>query len=105
MNNFNTQNNVIITYSDTDTVTTNEKIDTPTKWRSYKYSSNSKEFSCKSFEWAAVTRTFDLPYKRVEGHTMCSIGDYIYIFGGKLAVSKATAGASSTTPSPRSTPS
>lgn len=29
-----------------------------------------------------ITRDFDLPYKRVEGHSMCAIGDYLYIFGG-----------------------
>ena len=29
-----------------------------------------------------ISRDFDLPYKRVEGHSMCAIGDYLYIFGG-----------------------
>jgi coproporphyrinogen III oxidase-like Fe-S oxidoreductase len=24
-----------------------------------------KDFSCKTFEWVAVSRTFDLPYRRV----------------------------------------
>lgn len=41
-----------------------------------------RDFSCKSFEWVTVPRDFDLPYKRVEGHSMCAIGDYLYIFGG-----------------------
>lgn len=35
------------------------------------------------FKWETISRDFELPYRRVEGHTMCCIGDYIYIFGGK----------------------
>lgn len=61
-------------------------METPNKWHSYKHLNTIKDFSCKSFEWVTVTRTFDLPYKRVEGHTMCCIGDYIYIFGGNYCV-------------------
>lgn len=68
-NEFNTQNNVIITYKESYNNFTPIHYTNP-------------EFSCKSFEWVTVTRTFDLRYKRVEGHTMCNIGDYIYTFGG-----------------------
>ena len=57
-----------------------------------------KDFSCKSFEWVTVLRDFDLPYKRVEGHSMCAIGDYLYIFGGKYHLSEVFAEVSTIIP-------
>jgi hypothetical protein len=35
------------------------------------------------FRWKKVGCSGDLPYERVEGHSMCSVGEHLFIFGGK----------------------
>jgi len=32
-----------------------------------------------------VASITELPYERVEGHNMCSVGEYLYVFGGMTA--------------------
>ena len=88
-NEYNTQNNIIITtsqysedYDDGASSDKKELTATPNKNLSNHYKNFRKDYACKSFEWVTVTRNFELPYKRVEGHSMCAIGDYLYIFGG-----------------------
>lgn len=109
LNEFSTQNNVIITaptYSEEgekEESAKKERTATPNLHLSAHPKNIKKDFSCKSFEWVAVSRSFDLPYKRVEGHSMAAIGDFIYIFGGTSPLSQATAAASTTTRSPSST--
>lgn len=88
LNEFNSQNNVIIaepTYDEgsNEGSAKKERTATPNVTLSAHPKNIRKDFSCKSFEWVAVSRSFDLPYKRVEGHTMAAIGDFLYIFGGR----------------------
>jgi hypothetical protein len=102
-NEFNTQNNIIIAttgYSEEHEEGSAKKERTATpnnKNLSAHYKNVRRDFACKSFEWVTVTRHFDLPYKRVEGHSMCAIGDHLYIFGGTPRLTQVTAGASTTT--------
>jgi len=87
------QNNIIITsFFEEDFKKDSGKKDfneTPSKVQSAHPKNIKKDFNCKSFEWVAVSRTFELPYRRVEGHNMVAIGDYIYIFGGSSIIIKA----------------
>jgi hypothetical protein len=79
MNAFASLNNYVIVY---------EKyisVDTPSvkkKVSSMSLNSQSKSSKGRVFKWKKVGCSVDLPYERVEGHTMCSVGEYIYIFGG-----------------------
>jgi len=100
-NPFDSENNIIITEQHfteehEEGSAKKERTATPNN-HSANYKTVRKDFSCKSFEWATVQRDFDLPYKRVEGHSMCAIGDYLYIFGGTSPATQAFAGASTTT--------
>jgi allophanate hydrolase subunit 1 len=88
---YNSFNNVIITY-EVEKEATSDIPETGTPIRE----KINKEFAVRTFEWQSISREFELPYKRVEGHSMCCIGDYIYIFGGTLPPTQATAALSST---------
>lgn len=75
VNEFGTQNNRIITYSD--------RIETPTGWKARQSFPAQKNINCRSFEWEKVAPDSELSYEKVEGHSLCAIGDHIFIFGGK----------------------
>ena len=93
-NEFDTDNNHIIVYT--------ERINTPPGWRFPKPVS-SQPINCKSFAWERILIESDLPYERVEGHSMCHIGEHLYIFGGTVLLMKAKRGKSSFIHSPKST--
>ena len=81
-NNFGSLNNCIIVYERF--ITT----DTPTptaKKRPSSLTLNSAERGARGrvFRWKKVGCSGDLPYERVEGHSMCSVGEHLFIFGGK----------------------
>ena len=60
-------------------------MSTPTGWRTSKIIS-STPITGRSFEWERVCIEEDfVEYNQtVDGHSMCQIGDYIYIFGGRV---------------------
>lgn len=62
-------------------------MNTPTGWRMSKAVSNIA-FNCKSFEWERVQVEANYSeYKTtLDGHSMCQIGQFIYIFGGKSRI-------------------
>lgn len=106
MNTFGTLNNFIIVYEKFISVETPSTKNAPLLGKKVSsMSQRSQHSNGRAFRWRKVTCSLDLPYERVEGHSMCSVGEYIYIFGGTGAPTKASPGISSTTRCSRSTPS
>ena len=59
-------------------------MSTPTGWRTSKIISTT-HITCRSFEWEKVTIEEDFTEydQTLDGHSMCQIGEFIYVFGGR----------------------
>ena len=55
-----------------------------------------REIKGRMFAWRKVESNISLPYERVEGHRMCYVGEYLYIFGGLFALIQVNQETSST---------
>ena len=83
-NQYGSLNNRIITYSEEQQMDIHQTPNARNHKTIKHISHKQKEITCKSFEWKKIAVTDgDLPYEWLEGHSMCNIGEHVYIFGGK----------------------